>query len=65
MSSLPPLFTDEIQAWDRFAAAALNATVAAGEPSEQAVQIAAEMADGLLRERQKRIKAAKEQLFQH
>lgn len=65
MSNLPPLFTDEIQAWDRYAAAALGGLGAQGQPCEKTVQAAAELADGMLRERQKRIKAAKEQLFQH
>ena len=65
MSNLTPLFTDEVQAWDRYAAAALSAVADRAEPCEKVVQAAAELADGMLRERQKRIKAAKEQLFQH
>lgn len=65
MSNVPPLFSEQTQAWDRYAAAALSATVNTTESPQQAVDAAAELADGLLKEREKRIKAAKEQLFQH
>ncbi|AHF67647.1 hypothetical protein PSCICO_01420 [Pseudomonas cichorii] len=65
MSSKPPLFNDEIQAWDLYASAALSATIVKAESAEQAVEAAADLADSLLKERAKRIKAAKEHLFQH
>lgn len=65
MSSKPPLFNDEVQAWDLYASAALSAMIANAETAEQAVEAAADLADSLLKERAKRIKAAKEHLFQH
>ncbi|MBI6851659.1 hypothetical protein AAIM60_12455 [Pseudomonas lijiangensis] len=65
MSSKPPLFNDEIEAWDIYASAALSAFIARGESAEPAVEAAADLADNLLKERAKRIKAAKEHLFQH
>ncbi|MCD5995812.1 hypothetical protein KDX38_19220 [Pseudomonas sp. CDFA 602] len=65
MSNVPPLFIDEVLAWDSFAAAALGAAIKQASSPEQAVEAAADMADKLVKERAKRIKAAKEQLFQH
>jgi hypothetical protein len=65
MSNVTPLFTDEIQAWDRYAAAALGSTARTAGSAEEAARAAATLADELLRERQKRIKAMNEQLFQH
>ncbi|GFM51393.1 hypothetical protein [Pseudomonas capsici] len=65
MSSKPPLFNDDIQAWDLYASAALSALIARGESAEPAVEAAADLADNLLKERARRIKAAKEHLFQH
>ncbi|WP_122872192.1 hypothetical protein [Pseudomonas viridiflava] len=64
MSTIPPLFNDEVPAWDRYAAA-LSTTITCTETAEEAVVAAADLADKLVKEREKRIKAAKEQLFQH
>ena len=65
MSTIPPLFNDEVPAWDRYAATALSTTITCTETAEEAVVAAADLADKLVKEREKRIKAAKEQLFQH
>lgn len=65
MSNVTPLFADEIQAWDRYAAAALGSTASTAGSAQEAARAAATLADELLRERQMRIKAMKEQLFQH
>ncbi|WP_392889681.1 hypothetical protein ACF6ZU_00100 [Pseudomonas migulae] len=48
----------DLSAWDQYAAAALNATIAKSTSPEQAVIVAAELADGLLAERAKRVAAA-------
>ncbi|WP_285359902.1 hypothetical protein [Pseudomonas sp. fls2-241-TYG-175] len=58
MSDERKLFADEAAAWDQYASAALGATIAASQSPEQAVEVAADLADGLLRERKKRTKAA-------
>ncbi|MFJ2456775.1 hypothetical protein ACIOWK_34660 [Pseudomonas protegens] len=58
MSDERRVFANEAAAWDQYAAAALGATIVGSKSSEQAVQVAADLADGLLRERQKRTKAA-------
>ncbi|CAM3077840.1 hypothetical protein BZK31_00400 [Pseudomonas floridensis] len=65
MSTIPPLFNDEVLAWDRYAAAALSTTIIQTETAEEAAAAAADLADKLVKEREKRIKAAKEHLFQH
>ncbi|MBA1228799.1 hypothetical protein G7013_03930 [Pseudomonas viridiflava] len=65
MSTIPPLFNEEVLAWDRYAAAALSTTITQTETAQEAVLAAADLADRLIKEREKRIKAAKEHLFQH
>ncbi len=51
------LTTSDAEAWDVYAAAALSATVKDAESPQQAVAVAAGLADLLLEERQKRRKA--------
>lgn len=52
------LFQSDTAAWDAFAAAALSATVNGSTSPEQAVSVAAQLADKLLEERAARTKAA-------
>jgi hypothetical protein len=52
------LFANDLSAWDQYAAAALTATIQKGTHAEQAVTVAADLADGLLAERNKRLTAA-------
>jgi hypothetical protein len=58
MSDVKMLFANDLSAWDQYAAAALNATIAKSTTPEQAVVVAAELADGMLAERVKRTTAA-------
>lgn len=51
------LSPNEAAAWDSYASAALSSAVVDSESADQAVDVASDIADRLLLERRKRIKA--------